>query len=102
MKLKDMLELLKDCDFMVLDLDSGLRTEYISSWETDNPQLRTLLDKPVRAVYAQPDPECGQLILEVSEKAPDEGPDKATEGAETRTCDRMCSLRRCARSGRSK
>lgn len=67
MKLRDMLELLRDCDYQVLDLDSGLHTDYIPSWETDNPQLRTLLDKAVRAVYPYPSSERGQLILEVAD-----------------------------------
>lgn len=67
MKLRDMLELLRDCDYQVLDLDSGLHTDYIPSWETDNPQLRTLLDKTVRAVYPYPNSERGQLILEAAD-----------------------------------
>ena len=70
MKLRDMLKLLKDCNYMVLDLDSGLRTDYIPSWETDNPQLRTLLDKTVRAVcpVSGSNVEFGQLILEVADE----------------------------------
>lgn len=68
MKLRDMIELLTDCDFMVLDLDSGLRTDYIPSYEkSDNPQLRTVLDKVVKQIY--PDNESeeqGRIILEVA------------------------------------
>ena len=67
MKLRDMLKLLKDCNYKVLDLDSGLHTDYIPSWKTDHPQLRTLLDKVVKAVcpvstteYTQ-----GSVVLEV-------------------------------------
>ena len=52
MKLKDMLELLQTCEFLVIDLDSGLRTEWIPSWEIgkENPQCRTLNDKTVKCV----------------------------------------------------
>lgn len=50
MKLRDMLKLLKDCNYKVLDLDSGLHTDCIPIWKTDHPQLRTLLDKVVKAV----------------------------------------------------
>ena len=69
MKLRDMLKLLRDGYYMVLDLDSGLRTEYIPSWETDNPQLRTLLDKVVKAVCPDVVPEDprGRLVLEVAD-----------------------------------
>lgn len=50
MKLRDMLKLMKDCDFMVRDLDNGLRTDCISSWNTGHPQLKTLLDKAVVSI----------------------------------------------------
>lgn len=53
MKLRDMLKLMKDCDFMVRDLDNGLRTDCISNWNwnTDqHPQLKTLLDKAVVSI----------------------------------------------------
>ena len=68
MKLRDMLKLLKDCNYKVLDLDSGLHTDYIPIWEPDHPQLRTLLDKVVKAVYPHTVPENtqGSLILEVA------------------------------------
>lgn len=69
MKLRDILKLLKDCNYMVLDLDSGLRTDYIPRWETkDNPQLRTLLDKVVKALYPTTVTEglMGTLVLEVA------------------------------------
>lgn len=69
MKLRDLLKLLKDCDYMVLDLDSGLHTDYIPVWETSNPQLRTLLDKVVKAVCPDVGSEgCtyGRLVLEVA------------------------------------
>lgn len=71
MNLRDLLELLKDCDYMVLDLDSGLRTDYIPSREANNPQLRTLLDKVVKSVCPDPDimPEDtqGRLVVEVAD-----------------------------------
>lgn len=70
MKLRDMLKLLKNCDYMVLDLGSGLRTDYIPNWETDNPQLRTLLDKVVKVVCPMAESEgCayGRLVLEVAD-----------------------------------
>lgn len=69
MKLRDLLKLLKDCDYMVLDLDSGLRTDYIPSWEVNNPQLRTLLDKVVKVVCPAVVTEgtLGSLILEVAD-----------------------------------
>ena len=52
MKLKEMLKLLQTCEFMVIDLDSGLRTEWIPSWEIgkENPQCRTLNDKTVKCL----------------------------------------------------
>lgn len=68
MKLRDLLKLLKSCDFMVLDLDSGLHTDYIPSWETDNHQLRTLLDKVVKAVCPEAAPSGftrNRLVVEV-------------------------------------
>ena len=70
MKLRDLLKLLKDCDYMVLDLDSGLRTDYIPSWEVNNPQLRTLLDKVVKTICPDVDPEgeLGRLVVEVTSK----------------------------------
>lgn len=71
MKLRDLIKLLKDCDYMVLDLDSGLRTDYIPNWEKDNPQLRTLLDKVVKAVcpnlVSGEDSTYGRLVLEVAD-----------------------------------
>ena len=68
MKLRDMLKLLKDCEYQVLDLDSGLHTDYIMSWETNNPQLRTLLDKIVKAVCPRVGSEgtLGIVVLEVA------------------------------------
>jgi len=70
MKLRDLLKLLKACDYTVLDLDSGLRTDYIPSWETNNPQLRTLLDKVVKTVCPSAESEgrtYGRLVLEVAD-----------------------------------
>ena len=69
MKLRDLLKLLKNCNYMVLDLDSGLRTDYIPSWETGNPQLRTLLDKVVKVVCPDVVPEgtLGSLVVEVAD-----------------------------------
>jgi hypothetical protein len=68
MKLRDLLKLLKDCEYQVLDLDSGLHTDYIMSWETNNPQLRTLLDKVVKAIcpLVVPEGTLGSLVLEVA------------------------------------
>lgn len=68
MKLKDMLKLPKDCDYKVLNLDSGLHTDYIPNWETDNPQLRTLLGKVVKAVCPEVVTEgtLGSVVLEVA------------------------------------
>ena len=68
MKLRDMLKLLKDCNYKILDLDSGLHTDYIPSWKTDHPQLRTLLDKVVKAVCPRVESEntLGIVVLEVA------------------------------------
>jgi hypothetical protein len=70
MRLRDFIKLLKKCNYMVLDLDSGLRTDYIPSWERGNPQLRTLLDKVVKAVCPAVVPEgaLGSLVVEVSDE----------------------------------
>ena len=68
MKLRDMLKLMENCDYMVLDLDSGLRTDYIPIWDTDNnPQLKTLLDKVVKTVCPETVREgsMGRLVLKV-------------------------------------
>lgn len=65
MKLRDMLKLLRNCEYTVLDLDSGLHTDWIPSWEKGSPQLRTLLDKTVTAIC--PDGTGDRLIVEVAD-----------------------------------
>lgn len=70
MKLRNMLELLGACNCMVIDLDSGLRTDYILSYDHDNSQLRTLLDKVVKTISPKIDKPSNQanIILEVAEE----------------------------------
>ena len=70
MKLRSMLKLLGACNFMVRDLDSWLRTDYILSCDYDNPQLRTLLDKVVKMVSPEIEKQSNQanIILEVAEE----------------------------------
>lgn len=70
MKLRNMLELLGTCNCTVKDLDSGLRTDCIPSWELDNPQLRTLLDKVVKVVFPEIVKPANQpgIVLEVAKE----------------------------------
>ena len=70
MKLINMLELLGASNCMVKDLNSGLRTDCIPSWDLDDPQLRTLLDKVVKVVFpgiVKPANQPG-IVLEVAKE----------------------------------
>lgn len=62
MSLKDLLRLLDEGSFMVLDRDSALRTTVIDWWNPKDAQLKTLHDKTVRHLRVRG----GTLEIEVS------------------------------------
>ena len=62
MSLKDLLQLIDEGSFMVIDNDTALRTTVIDWWNPKDAQLKTLRDKRVRHIRLRG----GILEIEVS------------------------------------